>query len=977
MNKKESKKKFAKNLDIIVFALIAVVIGIIAHFGLNDKLDYRFYDMFLHLKKNPKQSEKIVLCEIDDQSITSIGPWPWSRDIMADCLLHMKELGAERAVFDIEYLSHSQKTVNENFSNKTLDEISSTKNAFNSYIDSYTNEIFNEKEWWKTNKLRNDFKKGINDGFKAIEESYSSSFNDNDLYFQQALMFFGNSWLTVNTRDINIEGHDTPYVNEVLLLSNIKDEKNLIEKNNVINGRLQKDERDPGFTPALPEFIQHANGLGFTNVNIDSDGVRRRIELLHKHNDKYAGQLVFAPLLNFIDCKEIERKNNSLILKNVIMPGEPRATDVKIPLDNKGSMLINWRHGDFASSFKHVPLSRLYNLERIEKNILNDFIEIVTSLEITDQNANQLPYRTVAENLLKEYQNLLNEKDKLLTLCIPGFETETGVSSPVSPEMYSHYFNKRFEFFKKVTNYSNNLYESEIYEALFGENALLDISEIEKQSMWMQLVGDFSPEEINQRIWNTWTPEEFYENEYRFGALTFLYDDIETYNAESSILKTALKDGFCIMGETASSTTDMGATPFVNRYANVGTHANVLNTILQQDFIRPLSGYWVYAAVFVLFGLVIVLTHNLSRKIQNIIGGITLGAVIIIPILSMAIFSIYIPYVNALFFSILVYLSGTIIRFVNSSKEKEFIKLTFSQFVSPDVVNLMIANPDMARLGGEKKIVTALFSDIQKFSTLSEKYNGSLDPKFNVESLIVLLNEYLGTMSDVILDNKGTIDKYIGDSIVSLFGAPLEDKFHAFHALESAIKMKQVESEFNKRHMLAGDIPNELFTRIGINTGEMIVGNMGTENKKNYTMMGDNVNLASRLEGVNKAYKSWILCSEDTWKEANRDEHKNEIIARKLDMVRVVGKSTPTQLYNIVGFRSEMSRIQIEEIGLFEEALDKYLAKKFTEAGKMFLQANELIPEDKVALVFADRCKTNIQSGVPDDWDGILNLTTK
>ena len=332
-------------------------------------------------------------------------------------------------------------------------------------------------------------------------------------------------------------------------------------------------------------------------------------------------------------------------------------------------------------------------------------------------------------------------------------------------------------------------------------------------------------------------------------------------------------------------------------------------------------------------------------------------------------FKIYIPFVGLALFVLVNYLGGVVIRFFNSSKEKEFIRQTFSQFVAKEVVDEIIKDPEKANLGGRNEHITALFSDIKSFSSFSELVTP--------EQLVNILNEYLGALSDNILEHSGTIDKYIGDSIVSLFGAPIRIENHAYAACAAAIRMKQTEGEFNRKHMLTGDVPRELYTRIGINTGDMIVGNMGTSLKKNYTMMGDNVNLASRLEGVNKVYGTWILCSEQTWKEADYGEHKGEIVVRKLDRVRVVGKTVPVQLYNVIGFRSEVSSNQLEEIELFHEALDLYLNRKFNEAGKKFIQANAMLPEDQAALVFAERCKSYMQKGIPDNWDGIMNLTSK
>ena len=194
----------------------------------------------------------------------------------------------------------------------------------------------------------------------------------------------------------------------------------------------------------------------------------------------------------------------------------------------------------------------------------------------------------------------------------------------------------------------------------------------------------------------------------------------------------------------------------------------------------------------------------------------------------------------------------------------------------------------------------------------------------------------MGALSDIILQNNGTIDKYIGDSIVSFFGAPINIHDHAFKACCSAIRMKEAEYEFNKKHMIDGDIPRELFSRIGINTGRMLVGNMGTAGKLNYTVIGSEVNLASRLEGVNKVYHTWILVSESTWLAADSGENKGKIVARRMDKVRVVGINKPVQLYNIVGLRSEMSENELKSVDYFHQGLDRYLQRDFVNAKKYF-----------------------------------------
>ena len=338
-------------------------------------------------------------------------------------------------------------------------------------------------------------------------------------------------------------------------------------------------------------------------------------------------------------------------------------------------------------------------------------------------------------------------------------------------------------------------------------------------------------------------------------------------------------------------------------------------------------------------------------------------------------------------------------RFFLSTKEKQFITQIAASFANKDTVNELRKNPDAFKTEGQKKCITALFSDIQKFSTLSESI-GKMYGDEGPNKLIEILNEYLGKMSNEILRNSGNIDKYEGDAIISMFGAPDPMNTHspqewAYLCLDSAIRMKKVEVQFNEEHkdlfepreITLPDGKKEIIqlkplqTRIGVNSGDAFVGLMGSKtdtfSKLNYTMIGDTVNLASRLEGVNKAYGSWIMCSDDTWNMANSGIHKGEITAKRLDRVRVVGRSTPVQLYSIVGFTSELTNEDKQEIEIFHTALDKYLQRDFANAGKLFLQANKIGDGDPIALVFADRCKNFIEKGVEKGWDGVINMTSK
>jgi len=292
--------------------------------------------------------------------------------------------------------------------------------------------------------------------------------------------------------------------------------------------------------------------------------------------------------------------------------------------------------------------------------------------------------------------------------------------------------------------------------------------------------------------------------------------------------------------------------------------------------------------------------------------------------------------------------------------EENFIQGAFSRYLAPEIISEIIKDPNKLNLGGEKREMTAIFTDIQGFSAISEQ----LDPAH----LVSLLNKYLTAMSNIIMEHLGTIDKYWGDAIIAFFGAPL---FHADHgalACRSALAIKAAERELNKTIVSEGLSPVPIFTRIGINTGEMVVGNMGAEKKMDYTVMGNAVNLASRIEGVNKYYHTGgILISEYT-----RAKIGNEFPLRRLDRVRVVGINTPLRLYELLPMDTEQRVVDI-----WEKAIDLYENRDFRKAFGLFVSLIKRYPKDNVARIYAQWCKAFVETPPPKNWDAVKNLTKK
>jgi class 3 adenylate cyclase/CHASE2 domain-containing sensor protein len=433
---------------------------------------------------------------------------------------------------------------------------------------------------------------------------------------------------------------------------------------------------------------------------------------------------------------------------------------------------------------------------------------------------------------------------------------------------------------------------------------------------------------------------------------------------------------------------DIFNTPISSVYPGMGVHVTMLDNLLQGDFIRE-SRQWINLLIMLAVVGVTVMLTLFSSRITLSVGG---TAIIIISVVA-ASFAAYqwgnlwIPIVSFIAGSALAFTTVTLYNYATEGSQKRFIKSAFSQYLSPKVIEQIIADPSQLKLGGEKREMTAIFTDVRSFSTISEALG---DPA----KLVELLNFYLTRMSNIVLENQGTIDKYEGDAIIAFFGAPVHLSNHAGLACRSAVLMKKAEAEINREALSLGlitgavletmvkkgiikniDDPCPMFTRLGINTGDMVVGNMGTPSKMDYTIMGNAVNLAARLEGVNKQYDTGgILISEYT-----RDKIGDEFIIRPLSRVRVVGINTPLRLYELLDIRSDAPPEMSEMVQRWERGFALYEQKDFSAAVPVFQDIVQQNEADRAAKKYLVRCQKYLASA-PDDtsWDsGVDNLTEK
>jgi adenylate cyclase len=899
-------------LVILIPLLVAGAFAALNQLDFYIGLERSVYDLLLHVKPAIPEDESLLFLDIDDTAIAQVGQFPWSRDIMADGLILLSEFEAAYAVFDIEYTEQSPRGVNVSFLNDEIPEI--FEQEFNVISQNIQDLFLALQNGMISLGDAEDYVQdltGLTDMSRDILlDKVREISRDNDAYLGQAARLFGNAYFTVNM---------LPEAEDV-----IPDALRSYVLENIARGQIQPAEdfvHDPSIhaediRPAILPILQGAEGAGFPNVVVDGDGVRRRIDLVKEYDGHYFAQLAFSPLLDWLGNPTVELKNQRIVLRNAEV-GENLRKDIVIPMTEGYRFLINWPKAEYLESFRHLGYYSLVHHKKLEEDLLYN-------LKIMDE-AGYLSYFQGDFALLDAY----SYAGGILEEVLQGGD----------PALMSDYREVRETFFQGVSDYLSGPAERQILDQIDALLASDEISEEDKDAY----------REIGQQVPTVFASTRDLANELAKVRKT---------------LQNTIPGAFCIIGWTGTSTTDIGVNPFEEEYMNVGTHASLVNTILQERFLDELP-WWYGVALGAVLALVIAFVIRKLNPLLSIVIGIGFLIVVIAAGGAFFLLSGWYLYlltpVLTIFFTLFTVI---LIKFLLLEKERSFIRNAFSHYLSTDVINELVADPDKLDLGGEKKYLTAMFTDVQGFSSISEK----LDPT----DLVALLNAYLTEMSDIIMNLRGTIDKYEGDAIIAFFGAPVPYEDHPARACRAAVRMKKIEQHLNEHFVHNNLSPSAVFTRIGINTGEMVVGNMGTKQKMDYTIMGNSVNLASRLEGVNKQYGTWTMISEETYVKAGSD-----FTVRKMDRVRVVNIKEPVRLYELIDDKSETDSDTLEAIELFHKGLELFEARQWEAAMAEFRNTQKVLPGDGPSEVFIKRCQGFLKKPPPASWDGVFNLSMK
>ncbi|MCM2279218.1 MAG: adenylate/guanylate cyclase domain-containing protein [Oligoflexia bacterium] len=417
-----------------------------------------------------------------------------------------------------------------------------------------------------------------------------------------------------------------------------------------------------------------------------------------------------------------------------------------------------------------------------------------------------------------------------------------------------------------------------------------------------------------------------------------------------------------VIGASATGLEDLKVTPVSTGYPGVLIHASAISNLIDKDFLRPTPVALQFGLVLLTLALIYGVTFVSTHPARFLVPPAWLALVTGAGIAAFQSKGIWLELARPLALGGLAFFDSLAYLILIESRDKKKLKDSLSKYLPPSMADEIIASGQDPRAEvGHQAELTILFSDVRGFTTLSEK----TEPK----TLVSILNEYLGRMTDVVFEKGGTLDKFIGDAVMAFWGAPLRDPAHALRAVECALKMREALATLNGEWETRKIQPFEV--GIGINTGEVIVGNIGSEKRLDYTVIGDNVNLASRLEGLTKQYKASILLGPKT-----EESVKDSIICRPIDFVRVKGKAHHVKIFEALGSISDPAAAKKKELAeRFAEALEDYRTGKFEAARGMFTRLQSEF-QDGPSEVFALRCQELIEEP-PRDWDGIFTAKSK
>jgi class 3 adenylate cyclase/CHASE2 domain-containing sensor protein len=453
---------------------------------------------------------------------------------------------------------------------------------------------------------------------------------------------------------------------------------------------------------------------------------------------------------------------------------------------------------------------------------------------------------------------------------------------------------------------------------------------------------------------------------------TFKYNSY--YDIMAGRVHGGIEGQIFIVGSTVPSMFDIVSVPIGNTYPGVEVHASLLHSFMTNTFVTRLLP-WQDFLILLFVGIVIgFLSFFLKPLFSSILSVVSVFMYFVI---AMSVFGegeVWIEIARPILAIVITFTAVMVFRYITEEKDRKFLQSTFKQYLSPELIDMMYTSKQQPKLGGDEGVRTAYFTDIQGFSTFSEKLGSPT-------RLVELLNEYLTAMTDTLLSHYGTLDKYEGDAIIAFFGAPMTMEDHARQACLTALDMQAKLGDLRKKWISEGDkwpsIVHEMRMRVGVNSGPIVTGNMGSKTRMNYTMMGDTVNLAARLESASKQYGVFIMISHFTYEMV-----KNDFEVRQLDKITVVGKSEPIVVYELISEKGKWNPEIAKMADLYSQGLAAFYKQEWDGAVEILTESEKLEPYRSFAKITPSKkimgyCREFKKNPPGPDWDGVIRLTSK
>ena len=953
---------------ILISFAIAIVTTAASFLDLYDNFEHSLLDMRFKSRGLMETRKDIATADIDVRALQTEGKWdPWSREKHIPMVHLAKEHGLDAFIFDVYFIEDSERKLEFKVLDKVTDSLLSVNNVKNLFPDP------------------------DNDLAEASKEAGN--------------IIFAQSFKPQPDKKEPVKERSEVMERRLKLL----EERKLFKRVEREKYSMLFDFYD--IETVVDTLIKSSAGVYFFQSDPDPDGIQRKYPLVGLYEDMLFPSASLAIALKHygVSFEDVQITPGKHLKFDLPEADEHGRREIIIPINQKGQMQVNWagnwqdkNSGDF--DLIHYPYNVLKDFQQSERSnyVLAEFKKLVNLSFDGNPKAAYKPALGFIDATKKEILSavkkvmMMGSMEKWILANPNGSSTE--FNKKVPPFVFNELKNNNIianafldsnatkhptlndmissgsiVYDLGISNYQFNTYREHIIDlnnAIQGnpedKNKLIRArSSARNTERNFQIIENLAKNNLIEQQ----RPLVFNPN----SAKKRLFIGSEEKGNVHNIVPFEFVGKKLYYGLTATGTSDLNPMPFDPRYPMVGLHANALNTILDDKIIYEIPKIQV-ALIIILIGLMLSFgVPYLSAAMGGLASAIIVGGYTYLSFWLFSNHHVWLDMVGPLSTLSLGYLGITVFNYIQEEKNKNFLKESFGTYVSPELIDQMYESGEEPSLGGEEGYHTAFFTDIQSFSAFSEKLTAS--------ELVALLNQYLTDMTDVLLENNGTLDKYIGDAIVAFYGAPIDVDDHEYWACRTAIEMQDKLAILRKGWLDEGDrwpeIVHNMQNRIGISSGQMVTGNMGSEARMNYTMMGDNVNTAARLESSAKQYGIYIQIADSTYQPI-----KDRMVVRDLDNVKVLGKEEPVKVWELISEVGKEPEQYKKILPAYHEALELYKNQDWVKAIEAFKASDELEEmfggrKTNPSRVYIPRCEHYLENSPGDDWDGVWTLTKK